>query len=146
LLRDCVVHLCETDDNATRNVEERDQTPPVPAGRRGRRQDGVLTQNMQAWRKRPPADLLRWYREANARLVAALRTLTGDERLRWAGRPMSARSFTTARLMEHWSHGLDIHDAAGHTPTDTDRLEHIARLGWMTRDYAYTAHGMTPPD
>jgi uncharacterized protein (TIGR03084 family) len=146
LLRDCVVHLSETDDSATRNVDDRDKPPPAPTGRRGRRPDGVLTVAMSSWRRRDPADLLRWYCEANDRLVAALRGLTGDERLRWAGRPMSARSFTTARLMEHWSHGLDIHDAAEVVPVDTDRLEHIARLGWMTRDNAYNAHGMTPPE
>jgi uncharacterized protein (TIGR03084 family) len=146
LLRDCVVHLSETDDTATRNVEDRDKPPPAPTGRRGRRPDGVLTTAMASGRRREPADLLRWYRDANDHLVAALRGLTGDERLRWAGRPMSARSFTTARLMEHWSHGLDIHDAAGIAPVDTDRLEHIARLGWMTRDYAYTTHAMTPPE
>jgi uncharacterized protein (TIGR03084 family) len=146
LLRDCVVHLCETDDTATRNVEDRDKPPAAPTGRRGRRPDGVLTTAMSSWRRRDPADVLRWYGEANDRLVATLRQLKGDERLRWAGRPMSARSFTTARLMEHWSHGLDIHDAAGVPSKDTDRLENIARLGWMTRDYAYTAHVMTPPE
>ena len=145
LLRDCVVHLCETDDTATRNVEDRDKPPAAPTGRRGRRPDGVLTTAMVSWRRREPAEVLNWYRDANDRLVMALRGLTGDERLRWAGRPMSARSFTSARLMEHWSHGLDIHDAAGVTPVDTDRLENIARLGWMTRDYAYTAHGLEPP-
>ena len=146
LLRDCVVHLCETDDTAARNVEDRDKPPPAPTGRRGRRPDGVLTTAMVSWRRREPAEVLQWYRDANDRLVSALRGLTGEERLRWAGRPMSARSFTTARLMEHWSHGLDIHDAAGVAPVDTDRLEHIARLGWMTRDYAYGAHTMTPPE
>ena len=146
LLRDCVVHLAETDDNATRQVEDRDKPPPAPTGRRGRRPDGVLTTAMASWRRREPADVLRWYREANDRLFAALRSLTGEERLRWAGRPMSAMSFTSARLMEHWSHGLDIHDAAGVPSTDTDRLESIARLGWMTRDYAYMAHDMTPPE
>lgn len=146
LLRDCVVHLAETDDTATRNVEDRDKPPPAPTGRRGRRPDGVLTTSMVSWRRREPAEVLQWYRTANDRLVAALSELTGDERLRWAGRPMSARSFTSARLMEHWSHGLDIHDAAGVPSPDSDRLESIARLGWMTRDYAYTAHGITPPE
>ena len=146
LLRDCAVHLCETDDTATRLVEDRDKPPPAPTGRRGRRPDGVLTTAMVSWRRRQPAEVLQWYRDANDRLVAALRELTGDARLRWAGRPMSARSFATARLMEHWSHGLDIHDAAGVAPAETDRLESIARLGWMTRDYAYTTHGMTPPE
>ena len=146
LLRDCVVHLAETDDSATRNVEDRDRPPAAPTGRRGRRPDGVLTTAMVSWRRRDPADVLQWYRDANDRLVAALRGLTGDERLPWAGRPMGARSFTTARLMEHWSHGLDIHDAANVAPTDTDRLESIARLGWMTRDFSYTNRGLTPPE
>ena len=145
LLRDCVVHLAETDDTAARNVEDRNKPPAAPTGRRGRRPDGVLTTAMVSWRRREPAEVLSWYREANDRLVTALRGLTGDERLRWAGRPMSARSFSSARLMEHWSHGLDIHDAAGVASVDTDRLENIARLGWMTRDYAYAAHSMEPP-
>ncbi len=146
LLRDCVVHLCDTDDTATRNVEDRDKPTPAPTGRRGRRPDGVLTTSMVSWRRREPADVLQWYRDANDHLVAALRGLKGDERLRWAGRPMSARSFTTARLMEHWSHGLDIHDAAGVESINTDRLESIARLGWMTRDFAFNNHGITPPE
>ena len=145
LLRDCVVHLAETDDTATRNVEDRDKPPAAPTGRRGRRPDGVLTTAMVSWRRRDPADVLQWYRDANDRLVAALRQLTGNERLRWAGREMSARSFTSARLMEHWSHGLDIHDAAGAPSIDTDRLESIVRMGYMTRDFAYRNHGIEPP-
>jgi uncharacterized protein (TIGR03084 family) len=58
---------------------------------------------------------------------------------------MSARSFTTARLMEHWSHGLDIHEAAGVPPIDTDRLRHIAHIGYITRDFSYTNRGMQAP-
>ena len=75
----------------------------------------------------------------------ALRALNGDERLTWVGRPMSARSYTTARLMEHWVHGLDILEAAGVAPVDTDRLRHIALLGHLTRDFAYRTHGLEPP-
>jgi uncharacterized protein (TIGR03084 family) len=146
LLRDCVVHLAETDDTATRNVEDRDKPPAAPTGRRGRRPDGVLTTAMVSWRRRDPADVLNWYRDANDRLIAALRTLAGNERLRWAGREMSALSFTSARLMEHWSHGLDIHDAARAESKDTDRLESIVRLGYATRDFAYRNHGLEPPD
>jgi len=47
--------------------------------------------------------------------------------------------------MEHWSHGLDIHDTAGVTTIDTGRLRHIALLGHITRDFAYRTHGLTPP-
>ena len=46
-------------------------------------------------------------------LAAALSPLDAKARLPWAGPPMSARSFATARLMEAWSHGLDAREAAG---------------------------------
>jgi uncharacterized protein (TIGR03084 family) len=57
---------------------------------------------------------------------------------------MSVRSFTTARLMEAWSHGLDALDAAGVTPVDTDRLRNIAHIGYATRDFAYRNRGLEP--
>jgi len=47
--------------------------------------------------------------------------------------------------MEHWSHGLDIHDAAGVPPVDTDRLRNIAHMGYITRDFAYRTRGLEPP-
>ncbi len=137
-LRDCVVHLAETDDSATAGVTGE------TLSRDGRR-EGVLTAGMLRGRTLTPAEIREWYRSSNARLVAALRALNGDERLTWVGRPMSARSYTTARLMEHWAHGLDILEAAGVAAVDTDRLRHIALLGHLTRDFAYRTHGLEPP-
>ena len=138
-LRDCVAHLAETDESALAGVEKR------ALKRRGERQ-GVLTPGQLRARTLPPAQVMEWYRSATATLVSVLRLAPEDERIVWVGRPMSARSYTTARLMEHWSHGLDIHDAAGVTPVDTDRLRHIAYLGYITRDFAYRAHEKTPPE
>ncbi|HEX5369962.1 MAG TPA: TIGR03084 family metal-binding protein [Dehalococcoidia bacterium] len=137
-LRDCVVHLAETDDSATAGVLGEELV------RNGRR-EGVLTPGMLRGRSLTPDEVREWYRSSNARLIAALRALKGDERLTWAGRAMSARSFTTARLMEHWSHGLDILETAGVPAVDTDRLRHIALLGHLTRDFAYRTHGLEPP-
>ena len=57
---------------------------------------------------------------------------------------MSARSFATARLMECWSHGLDALDGAGIEPIHSDRLQHIAHLGFITRNFAYQTRGMEP--
>ena len=137
-LRDCVVHLAETDESATAGVTgEKLQ-------RDGRR-EGVLTAGMLRGRTMASEDVREWYRASNAKLVAALRALNGDERIAWVGRPMSARSYTTARLMEHWSHGLDILEAAGVPAVDSDRLRHIALLGHITRDFAYRTHGLEPP-
>jgi uncharacterized protein (TIGR03084 family) len=137
-LRDCVVHLAETDESATAGVQGR------TLQRRGERQ-GVLTAGMVAARGLPPADVARWYSRAAAELIDALRGVGDGDRITWAGRPMSARSYVTARLMEHWSHGLDIHDAARVKAVDTDRLRHIALLGCITREFAYRTHGLTPP-
>jgi uncharacterized protein (TIGR03084 family) len=137
-LRDCVAHLAETDESAAAAAEKR---PPVQRGER----QGLLTAGQLKARTLAPAEVLTWYRHASATLISVLRAVPEDERIIWAGRPMSARSYTTARLMEHWSHGLDIHDAAGVTPVDTDRLRHIAYLGYITRDFAYGTHGRTAP-
>ena len=57
---------------------------------------------------------------------------------------MSARSFATARLMECWSHGLDALDGAGIAHVDSDRLRHIAHLGFITRGFAYRTRGLEP--
>ncbi len=45
---------------------------------------------------------------------------------------MGSKSFLTARLMEAWAHGQDIVDAVGATREPTDRLRHIAQLGFIT--------------
>jgi uncharacterized protein (TIGR03084 family) len=144
-LRDCAAHLADFDDRAasvaaTGTFGGGGRKPANPPGERKGLQDGQL------WaREHSPVEVLAWYREAGERLISALRPLDPRHRLPWAGPPMSARSFTTARLMEHWSHGLDIHEAAGVPPIDTDRLRHIAHIGYITRDFSYTNRGMQAP-
>lgn len=145
-LRDCVVHLAETDARAAEIAEGLAPGPAaLPQPSNQPRQGGVLTPAQLSAREQSSAQVFARWQEAGDRLVGALRGYQGTERLPWAGRPMSALSFTTARLMEHWSHGLDILDAAGVQPVDTDRLRHIALLGYLTRDFAYRNRGMEPP-
>ncbi len=142
LLRDCVVHLAETDEHAAAIAERQ----ALETGGGGRRVPGeVLTPGMKDWRGRAGTEVLAWWQQAGDRMLAALATYSGDERLPWAGREMSVVSFTTARLMEHWSHGLDIHEAAEAPAADTDRLKSIAHLGFITRDFAFRTHGLEPP-
>jgi uncharacterized protein (TIGR03084 family) len=141
LLRDCVAHLAEFDEAAARTIEEK-RFPAFP--REGA--SGVLSATQVRARGMSSAQLLSWWREARTRLAAALTPLDPRDRLPWAGPPMSARSFATARLMEAWSHGLDVHDAAGVEPRDTDRLRHIAHIGYVTRDFAYRNRGLEPSD
>jgi uncharacterized protein (TIGR03084 family) len=58
---------------------------------------------------------------------------------------MGAKSFLTARLMECWAHGQDVLDALGVERTATDRLRHVARLGFITRGWSYANRGLEPP-
>jgi uncharacterized protein (TIGR03084 family) len=92
------------------------------------------------------ADLLTRWRRARADLRAALTSYPAGERMPWFGPPMSATSMATARLMETWAHGLDVHAALGAPVRDTDRIRHVAHLGVRTRDFSFGVHGLEPPD
>lgn len=139
-LRDCVAHLAEIDHVAAtiavdRHMPRMSRAAPGDPLSAGQREARTLSSDA----------LFSWWREGRERLAAALSPLDPRDRLPWFGPPMSARSFATARLMESWSHGLDIHDAAGRTPADTDRLRHVAHLGYVTREFAYRNRGLAPP-
>ncbi|MFE6426877.1 MULTISPECIES: TIGR03084 family metal-binding protein [Streptomyces] len=92
-----------------------------------------------------PAALLAAWRQTRAALDKALREAAPGARFPWYGPPMATASMATARLMETWAHGLDVADALGVRRPPTDRLRHIARIGVRARDFAYAAHGLTPP-
>lgn len=91
-------------------------------------------------------ELLNYWRDERNALLAALEPLAPKDRLPWYGPPMSARSFTTARLMETWAHGQDIYDALRIKREPTDRLQHIAHLGVTTYGWSFMVHGQEKPD
>jgi uncharacterized protein (TIGR03084 family) len=93
----------------------------------------------------PREEALRRWSAGRTTLRTALTELPPGQKMPWFGPPMSAASMATARFMETWAHGLDIHDAAGERPAPTDRIRHVAHLGVRTRDYAYSVHGQEPP-
>ncbi len=97
-------------------------------------------------RGRPGADLLNWFREARAALVAAYRTVDPGCRLPWYGPEMSPTSSVTARLMESWAHGQDVVDALEVERTPTARLRHIAHLGIRAAPYSYAVNHLPPPE
>ncbi|MFE6285718.1 TIGR03084 family metal-binding protein [Streptomyces sp. NPDC057877] len=107
--------------------------------------DSFVDQGAEEGVQAPPAALLESWRESRTALDHALRAAPRGARFPWYGPPMSAASMATARLMETWAHGLDIADALGVAPAPTDRLRHIARLGFRTRDFAHTVHGLPAP-
>lgn len=100
---------------------------------------------LEPYRSMPPADLLDAWRAGRSALARAARQLADGIRVEWYGPSMGAKSFLTARLMEVWAHGRDIADAAGVTHPATDRLRHIAQLGFITRGWSYVNRGLEPP-
>lgn len=140
MVRDVIAHLAEVDDGAAAVASG------VAQGLGGgeRSADGLRSALQDSSRHLTRVQLVDWWRAARGRLQDALRPLGARARLPWAGPPMSARSFATARLMECWSHGLDALDGAGIEPIHSDRLQHIAHLGFITRGFAYQTRGLEP--
>ena len=92
-----------------------------------------------------PSGVLRTWRENRAALAEAAATLNHDARVAWYGPSMGAASFLTARLMEVWAHGTDVVDALGAQRPASERLGHIAQLGFITRKWSYVVRGETMP-
>jgi uncharacterized protein (TIGR03084 family) len=113
--------------------------------------DEAMDDHTLGWaRAAGPEDLLARWRENRAGLADAAAGLAEDDRVPWYGPSMGAKSFLTARLMECWAHGQDVVDAVRSLGLDvdrpaTDRLAHIARLGFITRGWTYVNRGEEPP-
>jgi uncharacterized protein (TIGR03084 family) len=96
-------------------------------------------------RSMEPAELLEAWRVNRTVLDTAASSLAEDARVVWYGPSMGAKSFLTARLMEVWAHGQDVVDAIGAEREATDRLQHIAQLGYITRGWSYINRGLDVP-
>jgi uncharacterized protein (TIGR03084 family) len=97
------------------------------------------------YRAMSPDELLAAWRSGREELATAAATLANDTRIEWYGPSMGSKSFLTARLMEAWAHGQDVVDAVGATREPTDRLRHIAQLGFITRGWTYVNRGLEVP-
>lgn len=96
----------------------------------------------------PPTELLASWRERRAALAAALRGLAAahpGQKMPWFGPPMSPTSMATARYMETWAHGLDVHDALGVEPTHDAGVRHVCHIGVRTRDFSHANRGIEAP-
>ena len=103
------------------------------------------------YRAMSPAELLQAWRTNRGMLSEAAAGLADDDRISWYGPSMGSKSFLTARLMEAWAHGQDIIDtlerAGVNAPErpNTDRLQHIAQLGFITHKWSYVNRRMDAP-
>lgn len=97
------------------------------------------------YRAMSPEELLTAWRSNRFALASAGATLDNDTRVAWYGPSMGAKSFLTARLMEVWAHGQDIVDTVAADRPVTERLRHIAQLGFITRGWTYVNRGLDVP-
>ncbi|MEV6926924.1 TIGR03084 family metal-binding protein [Dactylosporangium sp. NPDC051485] len=99
----------------------------------------------------PPDEMLSRWRAGRAALVAALTAVPAGEQRPWFGTAMSPVSAATARIMETWAHGRDIAETfPGDERTrehlrPTERLRHVAHIGFRTIGYAFESHGRPAP-
>jgi len=108
--------------------------------------DGVDDLTLSPVRSLPPADRHGAWLVGRDALEQAAVGLADDARVPWYGPSMGAKSFLTARLMECWAHGQDIVDAVGAARPPSDRLRHIAQLGFITRGWTYANRRAEMPE
>ena len=137
-----VAHLLWTDEVALKAATDKEAWDEVVLGAIAD-PEGFVDDEAHALARRP--DLLDRWRRTRADLHEVLTAYPQGEKMPWFGPPMSATSMATARLMETWAHGLDVHEGLGAPVEDTDRIRHIAHLGVRTRNYAYSVQGLDAP-
>jgi uncharacterized protein (TIGR03084 family) len=91
-------------------------------------------------------DIINWWRKERTSLLRALIVLDPRTRIPWYGPSMSAKSHATARLMETWAHGQDVVDALRVDRKPSDRILHIAHLGYQTFNWSFINHGLETPE
>jgi uncharacterized protein (TIGR03084 family) len=92
------------------------------------------------------SQILPWFEQARAALIAACLNTDLSQRYPWYGPAMSGTSLFTARIMETWAHGQDVYDALGVKPEPTARLRHVAHIGIGARAYTYRVRGLELPE
>lgn len=140
-----IAHLAWTDEKSLLALSDRDAFQ-AEVERAAADVGGYVDGGAERGAARDRADLLADWRAGREALAGALAAAPEGTRVPWYGPPMGIASMITARLMETWAHGQDVADALGVRREPADRLRHVARLGVRTRDFAYTAHGMAPPE
>jgi len=143
-VRDQVSHLAFFDEAATTAVADPERftesLSEIAADI-----EAFMKQPLVHGRRLPPQGVRDRWATARRSMLETFASLQGSERIPWYGPPMSPASFISARLMETWAHGQDVVDAVGMQRTPTDRLRHIAFIGYRARSFSYSANGMTQP-
>ncbi|MBM36791.1 MAG: maleylpyruvate isomerase family mycothiol-dependent enzyme [Actinomycetota bacterium] len=91
-------------------------------------------------------ELWAWFLDGRTAMIDALRNVNPKARVTWLGPTIGARSLATSRLLETWTHSHDLADTFDVEYPQTDRLRHIAHIGYVTREFSYINRDMTMPD
>jgi uncharacterized protein (TIGR03084 family) len=143
-VRDTVAHLADTDELAVDTCTDGPRALAAVSARCASSEDLTLL-GVRHGRRYTGVDVLAWWKRAQLAEREVLLDLDPQMRVPW-GLGMRPPSFVTARLMETWAHSLDVHDALGTEPVDTDRLRHVAWIGVRALPYAASVAGVAPPE
>ncbi|MHB8671819.1 MAG: maleylpyruvate isomerase family mycothiol-dependent enzyme [Acidimicrobiales bacterium] len=146
-VRDQVSHLAHTEELA-HDTAAGGRRPFNEEVARFADGDAFTEAGCEMGRCRSGPEVAAWWWDAAERTRSVLRRLDREDpavRVPW-GLGMGLRAFATARLMEHWAHGLDVHAALDVPSADTARLAHVAWLGANALPYAFRLAGVAPPE
>lgn len=93
-----------------------------------------------------PENLMSLWRDTRTRLLQRLGEMAPRDRVPWYGPDMSARSFTTARLMETWAHSQDVFDTLCIKRNNGAGLRHVAHIGVITFGWSFMVRGLPVPE
>ena len=147
---DQIAHLAYFDESASWAIADEDRFRASladlgPALDPNAGPEAVDDLTLGSFRAMSPDGLIAAWRTNRKLLADASAALADDTRVIWYGPSMGAKSFLTARLMECWAHGQHVIDAVGAERAPTDRLQHIAQLGFITRNWTYLNRGIDVP-
>jgi uncharacterized protein (TIGR03084 family) len=138
-VRDTISHLADFEELAADSIAGGNR---IEEWQNSSDLDALKQEAIEKGRNMRPQDVIEWWRGGRAKVVEPLSHMNGKDRIQWFAGDMSARTFATYRLMETWSHGLDIYDTLELEVEDTPRIRHVCWLGWKTLPYAFKDHGL----
>lgn len=143
-VRDQVSHLADTEEVAYDTMTGGPRTLNEDVKRFGSG-DEFTEAGCERGRAMAPVEVLDWWWRGAERVRSTMASLDTSARIPW-GLGMGWRAFVTARLMEHWAHGLDIRTALGKPGVDTSRIQHVAWISSRAVPYALGVAGVEVPE
>lgn len=144
---DVIAHLHLSDQWALASMEGRAafSKAAVPLFDAMKRRLSLREYTREHFSALPQQAILESWRDCFSLLIEKARLLDSDARLAWFGPDMGARMFVTARYMETWAHGQDIHDLLGQARVYRDDIRSIATLGIKTFRFTFKNRGLPVP-